>query len=387
MKKFLEEYLVSLVAIAIGGFFLFAIPADKISNRKSELSKIAPVSKVVEDTNKDNTLLLKSNFDNVSYYLYLENNNYKSYFIDEKENKISDITLIIKKDKIVDFENKINELLQLKYPKFIVDAINKNSIKNYEIKDNEMIIYYSGVDLELQNSLSLKVNYNEVKDYLNITVKLDKEYENEDGFKYDPTKKTIAFSYDDGPNGESTLTLVNALKENKAHATFYMVGNRMDYYSTVVSTVYNSGNEIGSHSYSHYSLARAKPDKIQENEAKTNEIYYNITNDTFKTMRPPYGAINERAKNALDIVYITWSVDTEDWKYRDKDHIVNEILNNVEDGDIVLMHDLYDTTVQASIEVLPILYARGYQVVSVSELAALKGKTLEAHNVYRSFKS
>ena len=139
-----------------------------------------------------------------------------------------------------------------------------NSTRNFEMKDNEMIIYYSNLSLELENTVFLKVNYNEIKDYLNIKVKLDKEYENEDGFKYDSTKKAIAFSFDDGPYNETTLPLLEYLKENKAHATFFMVGNRMNYYSTVVASVHESGNEIGSHTYSHYSIARAKPQKILE---------------------------------------------------------------------------------------------------------------------------
>ena len=88
----------------------------------------------------------------------------------------------------------------------------------------------------------------------------------------------------------------------------------------------------------------------------------------------------------MDTTFITWNVDTEDWLHRDKDYIVNHILEHVSDGDIVLMHDVYETTIDAVEEVLPKLYAAGYQVVSVSELAELKGRTLEKHSLYRSLK-
>ena len=127
----------------------------------------------------------------------------------------------------------------MKYPKFIVEAINNSSTKNYEIKDNEMIIYYTDVNINLEEKLFLTVNFNEIKDYLNITVKLDSTYQNENGYNYDPNKKSVALSFDDGPNGNKTLEILNILSDNKAHATFFMVGNRMNSYATVVTTVHN----------------------------------------------------------------------------------------------------------------------------------------------------
>jgi len=80
-----------------------------------------------------------------------------------------------------------------------------------------------------------------------------------------------------------------------------------------------------------------------------------------------------------------WSLDTNDWKNKNSDYLVNYVVNNVKDGDIILFHDSYDSTVDAIEELLPILYSKGYQVMSVSELAKIKGKILENGKVYNKF--
>lgn len=386
MKKiYLKSYIIPvIVTLACSIVYLYESKNEIIYNT-NKVIKSATVLKNIEDENVNNVLLKKERFNSIIYFLYKENENVKSYFVDEQLDEITDIYSIIKKECKDSFDAKINELLNLKYPKFIVEAINNNSSKNYEIKDNEMIIYYTDVNLNLEEKLFLTVNFNEIKDYLNITVKLDSTYQNENGYNYDPNKKSIAFSFDDGPSGNKTLEILNILNDNKAHATFFMVGNRMNSYSTVVTTVHNSGNEIGSHTYNHCNLKKTKIEKILEQEKLTSQIYYDLTGDTLKLTRPPYGSINQKVKESLDTIFVTWNIDTEDWRYKDVEHIKSEILNKVNDGDIVLMHDSYETTVEAVRQVLPLLYAEGYQVVSVSELANLKGQTLEKNNIYRHF--
>jgi peptidoglycan/xylan/chitin deacetylase (PgdA/CDA1 family) len=379
--KLVKNFIPYIVVIICSAFLLY-VPYSSAYVLNGNKAK--NVIKEIEKENENNELVIKNEYNDITYYLFNDGNNYKSYFFDNVEGNITDVYSIIKEDKINEFDDKINELLNLKYPKFVVDAINENSTKCYEIKENEMIIYYYDVNVTLESELYLTVNYNEIKDYLDITFKLDKTYENEDGYNYDPNKKSVALTFDDGPNGNKTLELLDILAENKAHATFFMIGNKMNYYSTVVTTVHNSGNEIGSHTYDHGNLKKTKIDKILEQEKLTAQIYYDLTGDTLKLTRPPYGSINSSVKEALDTVFITWDIDTEDWRYKDVEHIKSEILDNIKDGDIILLHDSYETSVSAIREVLPILYSEGYQVVSVSELAKLKGRTLEKNKIYRS---
>jgi peptidoglycan/xylan/chitin deacetylase (PgdA/CDA1 family) len=169
-------------------------------------------------------------------------------------------------------------------------------------------------------------------------------------------------------------------------ATFFMVGNLMASNPDIVKNVYDNKMEIGSHSWAHKNLKKQKLDVITSEMMQTDNVYKNITGDKIKLMRPPYGAINGTVKDAFNYSYILWNVDTNDWKYKDADHLYDFVLNNVEDGDIVLMHDLQYTTKVGLEKLLPELYARGYRVVTVSELANIKGKTLQAKSIYKSMK-
>lgn len=347
------------------------------------------VSKIIEE-NKDMDLIAHKTYDEKFVYLAFQSESFvTSYIIDSKTGEEKNFDSYIKPEKKDAFFEKEKELLYLKYPNFIVDVLVEDSgKKTYQICENELVIHYYDVAIEpvLEEHLFLRVNYNEIKDFLDFTVSLDSDYENENGYLYDKNKKAIAFTFDDGPTGDKTNKIVEALNKNKAHATFFMVGNRMEYGKNVIMNVLNHGNEIGSHSYAHKNMAREKIDDLISEEEKTNEIYKSITGKDLIYTRPPYGAITKNVKESLNTIFITWNLDTEDWLHRNKNYIVDYVMENVSDGDIILMHDSYDSTVEAVEELLPKLYAAGYQVVSVSELANLKGKTLEMHSLYRSIK-
>lgn len=361
-------------------------PLSSSMFKKSEKAN----EKVIELTkeNEGKELIAKKVYNQKFIYLAFQNgDDFVSYIIDSDSGEVKDFSYCIKDGKQEEFENKIKELLYLKYPKFIADVLSGSDVtKTYQIRENELVIHYTNTNIEMDEHLFLRVNYNEIKDYLDYTFLLDYEYENEDGYHYDKNKKTIAFSFDDGPSGEKTNQIVQALHENKAHATFFMVGNKMEIGKNTIQNVLNNGNEIGSHSYAHKNMKRQKLNDIISSEVMTHEIYKNITGKDLIYTRPPYGSINNEIKENLNTIFITWNVDTEDWLHRDKNYIVDYVMNNVNDGDIILMHDSYNSTVEAVKELLPKLYKEGYQVVSVSELAQLKGKTLETHSLYRSIK-
>ncbi len=113
-----------------------------------------------------------------------------------------------------------------------------------------------------------------------------------------------------------------------------------------------------------------------------NEFYQSIFNENMNLIRPPYGSINESQQTLLDASYILWSLDTNDWRYRSSDYLVNYVIDNIKDGDIILFHDAYDSSASAIEELLPILYSKGYQVMSVSELFKLKNVPLEKNKIY-----
>ena len=222
---------------------------------------------------------------------------------------------------------------------------------------------------------------------MDFTYQLDAEYQNENGYNYSVDKKVVAITFDDGPSSKYNAKFLDALARNKAHATFFMVGTMMQSCQKCVLDTYNSGNEIGSHTWNHINIKNNSIDTVNASLKQVDDLFYKITNDHIKYIRPPYGSYSKTNLQNINIPLILWNMDTEDWRYKDVDRIVNYVMENVSDGSIILMHELYETSLQALEIILPKLYAAGYQVVSVGELANLQGRTIDAHKAYSAIKS
>lgn len=303
--------------------------------------------------------------------VYLDCGKPASMIYNSISNKIENIKVIVKDEKA--FKKDVKRLLDLKYPKYISKGIDVyNGV--YDIKPNKIIAYY--------DDASITINNNEIKDLMKYTMVYDSEYTNEE-FKPDPNKKTIAFSFDDGPS-EYDKSIIDALKEYHATATFFLVGNRINAFADAVKYMDENKMEVGNHSYDHAYLPRLSEEEILNQINSTNNEYKNITGKDMGLIRPPYGAINSKVKNTLDKPLILWNIDTLDWQSKNTDMVYESIINDVKDGDIILMHSLYPTTRDAVIKVLPVLYEMGYQVVDVSTLMSMKNVPLEAHKAYRS---
>lgn len=201
----------------------------------------------------------------------------------------------------------------------------------------------------------------------------------------DPNKKMIAITFDDGP-GRYTQDIVNCLKQNNAKATFFVVGCNVDSYRNALKEADKAGCEIGNHSYSHRWLNNLTKEEIKEELYRTDKKIENITGDATALIRVPGGLLNATVENTVDRPIILWSIDTRDWETRNKDKTVRTVLENVKDGDIILMHDIYEPTKKAACELIPELERRGYQLVTVSELAKYRGITLEKGKVYHSLR-
>lgn len=190
--------------------------------------------------------------------------------------------------------------------------------------------------------------------------------------KIDKNKKMVALTYDDGPS-IYTPRILKTLKENNSVATFFVVGNRVPMYSDTVKKAYGMGCEIGNHTYEHKILTRADAAGIRNQVSRTNVAVKKITGTDPIVMRPPGGAVNNMVKSQTGMPMILWSIDTLDWRTRNAASTKTAVLDHVKDGDIVLMHDLYEATANASTTIIPTLVERGYQLVTVSELAECRG--------------
>ena len=353
----------------------------------NELSKKEEIL-VFEDISY--VLVEKSIVDNnfISYIYKDDNDNYMDKIYDYNTFDEIEIDDILNKDKSEKYNKKIEQLLYLKYPKFVANELIKDNVqKSYLFRSNELVIYFNNYEIEpsVNEVLYLTVNYNEIKDYLNFTFILDSSYENESGYNYTNAKKSVAITFDDSPNVGKTTKILSYLKDNHFHATFFIVGNKAMNNEDLLINIKNSGNEIGSHTFEHQNISKLTNEELIEDYNKMNDIYERIFNDKIKYFRPPYGIIKTNQLNVLNTSYIMWNLDTNDWRYKNSDYLVNYVLNNIKDGDIILFHDSYNSTVKAIEKLLPILYSKGFQVMSVSELANIKNINIQENKIYYNF--
>lgn len=201
------------------------------------------------------------------------------------------------------------------------------------------------------------------------------------------TIKYIAITFDDGPSGSVTKNLLTGLEARGVHATFFICGYRINSYPSYPQMILDYGHEIGLHTVNHANLTKLNQDGIRkELEGMLNQLPagYQV-----RLMRPPGGAYNSSVKAVcldMGLSIVMWSVDPQDWATNDVDLIVSRIVNGASHGGIILMHDLKSSSVTAALKAIDKLQDLGYEVVSVSKLAQIMGKTLEPGQVYYSIK-
>ena len=198
----------------------------------------------------------------------------------------------------------------------------------------------------------------------------------------DVTAPMVAFTFDDGPNPEYTQRILDVLNENYSHATFFVVGDNAEKYPEILQSIIASGSEIGNHTYDHKNLTKEDTDTVTKEIAGVNEAVKKATGEETTLIRPPYGAYNDEVLRVLTEPVVLWDMDTQDWESRNARTIADKVVSQVKDGDIILMHDIYDSTAEAVEFMVPKLKEMGYQIVSVSQLAQYKGTTLELGKAY-----
>ena len=200
----------------------------------------------------------------------------------------------------------------------------------------------------------------------------------------DAVPKLVAITYDDGPS-QNTDTILEVLEKYNAKATFFVVGIQADYYTDELLRAVEDGMEIGSHTYEHLTLKGASAEEIRKTMEKNDDLIERLCGFRPVIMRPTGGGVDDTVANNVGKPMILWDVDTLDWKTRDAANTVEEIRNQVKDGSIILMHDLFQATAEATKELVPMLQGMGYKLVTVSELAEAYGYELEDGKEYYDF--
>lgn len=244
----------------------------------------------------------------------------------------------------------------------ITVPLSYQSVKNYLNKDYFPSISVTSIDVDLEEDTKTNGEKRNLEDFKN--------------------KKLIAFTFDDGPNYNVTENFLTALEEREARVSFFLLGERAIKQPNLVKLMFNKGHTIGSHTYDHKNLFNLKEEEILYEINKTSEVLEQITGEKPRYLRPPYGNYNSKILELTPMTFILWSIDTNDWRYKNSEKIANYIVENVSDGDIVLLHDLYQTSVDGVLKAMDLLKEE-YAFVSIDELATLKGITLETNKAYR----
>ena len=199
----------------------------------------------------------------------------------------------------------------------------------------------------------------------------------------DPGRPMVALTFDDGPCAGASDRILDVLEANGAVATFFEVGSNVERYPEITARADSLGCEIGSHTYAHIDLPSSDEDLLKADRTLCEQAFRNAMGYVPIIMRPPGGALNGTVKLFYDYPFFGWSVDTEDWKTRNSEDTVERIkaFGNL-DGQVVLMHSIYDSTADAVQQIVPWLLEQGYQLVTVSELMENRYGTVPEEHVY-----
>lgn len=243
---------------------------------------------------------------------------------------------------------------------------------------HDVIGYVEGEQLEVQ-----KVLEDSLPERLVEKMEQDMEFVDYMSTKdYDPDKPMLALTFDDGPNSETTNQILDILEENNAKATFFVLGEKLgENTAPTLKRMVSIGCQVGNHSMNHKDLAYLDADGIRDQIETNNEKIREITGMPCRVMRPPYGEVNDLVRETITQPMIMWEIDTLDWDHLDPDKTIKAIRDYACDGTIILMHDIHAPTVEACRKIIPEL-AKKYQLVTISEMAYMKGITLEGGKQY-----
>ena len=198
----------------------------------------------------------------------------------------------------------------------------------------------------------------------------------------DPERPMVALTFDDGPYRNNTKAITDLFEQYDGRATFFVVGYHLEMFAEDMLYAYQRGFQIGNHTLNHPALRQVSDEEALDEVLELNRWLNELGIEGELMLRPPYGEYTQYMQEHLNVPMIGWNVDSQDWLSKDADKIYEQIVGNVKDGDIVLLHDLHDVTVEAMQRVVPELVEEGFQLVTVEELFKAKGIEPQAGQYY-----
>lgn len=350
-----------------------------IQNYNKETGKIATVDEILENNlEQEKIISLKETIvEYLKYHLYggegFISQNYEAYkpylttenifnhlVFDSNSIKFyaNPNVVLPNEDGVVDIEISIDYILNILGFDFfmaeteeIIEEVIEDEIEEIEIDPSNPMAGVSGIFL--------------------VDVNGEKVYKQ--GDIIDPDKPMVALTYDDGPSKIHTNRILDALEKHNTVATFFDIGKLIDAYPEIIQRQVALGCEIGNHTYYHDNYTKLSVSAIKADIEKTNNSYMNAVGYIPTLFRPPYGSTNATVRSSTGLAEILWSIDTKDWQSRDANKILDTIYKEGNlDGQVILMHGIYESTAKATEILIPYLLEKGYQVVNVTDLLEMK---------------
>lgn len=409
-----KNYIVEINYPKVKSKQLLAYTDDYIKNKKKEFKEEISMEEPLNSSKYEFKADYKVTDNNNILGLHLNISEYtggahhirydKSYYYNKESDEIVSIKDFLEKDTSLDKLANLSYYYVMKYSddnnlNFDKEGVkeglsfNLNNFEHFNFIDDGLefifppyqIAYYAAGEIKIV------IPYDELNGiiknkYLKYSEKNNIKQDNNRNLKEFSNKKLIAFTFDDGPSYIGTNKLLDNLDKYNARVTFFVLGSRVENYKDTLTKAYKMGNTIGNHTYSHSNLLKLDNYSVMDEIKKTNETIKNITGSEAIYLRPPYGNINSDIKNISNMYTILWDLDTEDWKNKDKDRIADYIVSNAHDGAIVLLHDLYETSVDGALLAMERLEKEGYAFVTIDEMIKIKDIQLDINKNYYQIK-
>ncbi len=317
-------------------------------------------------------------------------------FINKKSNYIEELCEI-SKDYLLKINDKDKKIIN-----WFIDDINNSfqySFDGYSFSSSFLTIYLNSnkISSEFSDIYEIKIPWEKIRHLLNNNVyitdtkdDISKSVSNiyvSDGevaqagkplffpafnINVSDADKVVALTFDDGPHHIYTDKLLKYIGKKKIVATFFVLGNRIEYNKELLVRMVELGCEIGNHTVSHKNLTIISDSEVKRQVESVNSSIKSITGYDIRAVRPPYGSSNSRVKKIINKPIVLWSIDPEDWKYKDPSIVRDSVISKIDNGSIILLHDIYQTSVDAAIMIIDELLNEGYKFVTVSQLLGLE---------------
>lgn len=234
----------------------------------------------------------------------------------------------------------------------------------HEIKVLCLILMFGSL---IYGGIFSKNSYQDVES--STIIKEEKQAKKEKGNEkeeIEPPK--IAITFDDGPSAACTGRLLDGLKERGIKATFFLIGEYAEANPDLVQRIYEEGHVIGNHTYHHVDITRLSDEEAAFEINETDRIVFGITGEHIRYVRPPFGVWQKDLELEMEVLPVMWTIDPLDWTTENIDEIVNKVVTEAEEGDIILLHDCYDSSVEAALRIVDMLTKEGFEFVTVDDM-------------------